>query len=151
MLLRIFLLPTSPPKEKISVRGERNILEKTDFHKYLYLNCWWTLPAVIFINVLIIYAIHFMNNWEYIGATIFYKLEGQLCSQLQIYFLSAKETKCTGTGTFYAIYLKASMWWSSSPELMLKRMLPSVEQYFTPRLQGFFKMYQSTESTMNME
>ena len=121
-------------KKPTTVRGEKNMLEKTDFHKYLYLNCWWTLPAVIFINVLIIYAIHFMNNWKYIGAIIFYKLERQLYSQLQTYFLSVKETKCTGTMTFHVIYLKASTWWSSSPELMLKLILPSVEQYFTPCL-----------------
>lgn len=132
-----FYAPSSPPQKK-KVRGERNMLEKTDFHKYLYLNCWWTLPAVIFINVLIIYAIYFMNNWKYRGVTIFYKLERQLYSQLQIYFLSVKETKYTGTMTFYAMYLKARMWWSSSPELRLKLMLPSAEQYFTACLQGFF-------------
>lgn len=110
------------------------MLEKTDFHKYLYLNCWWTLPAVIFINVFIIYAIYSMNNWKYIGAAIFYKVERRLYHQLQTYFLSVKETKCTGTVTFYVIQFKESIWWSTSPELMLKPMLPCLGQYFTPCL-----------------
>lgn len=43
-----------------------------------------------------------MNSWKYIGATTFYKQERQFCSQLQMYLLSARETRYTGAITFHA-------------------------------------------------
>lgn len=129
------------PKIKKSVRGERNMLEKTDFHKYLYLNCWWTLPAVIFINVLIIYAIHFMNSWKYIGATTFYKQEREFCSQLQMYFLSARET---GAITFHVIFknicvMEQLSWAHTKTDVAIPRVA------FHSRPPGFFKIYWSTQ------
>lgn len=124
------------------------MLEKTDFHKYLYLNCWWTLPAVIFINVLIIYAIYFMNSWKYIGATTFYKQEREFCSQLQAYFLSARETRCTGAITFHAIFKnKCVMEQFSWAHAKTDVAIPRVAFHSMPP--GFFKMYWSTHWIRN--
>lgn len=78
-----------------------------------------------------------MNSWKYIGATTFYKQERQFCSQLQMYFLSARETRCTGAITFHAIFKnKHVMEQFSWAQAKTDAAIPTV--VFHPMPPGFF-------------